>query len=271
MKRDVMKVCVILTVMSVVACGGAVDSGGLVNSGDSQGGIIGAEDSDSGQMSDAQVDGSADETSGEEGDVTVTVDDNDEVSEEGNDAATEMAAQEETLTDWLAGTFDTSAQEQTDRRFFNISLKGCRVDAPDFGDNVLYIEQASADSLTRPYRQRLYVISAGDDGTLTSVIYALNNPGDVIGLCDANDSVTFTEADVKLREGCEVYLEWMGDKFVGSTGGKACSSTLGGAAYATSEVEIEEDRITSWDRGYDADDVQVWGAEAGAYVFLRQD
>ena len=94
-----------------------------------------------------------------------------------------------------------------------------------------------------------------------------------MGICDSNGliAISFSPSDVERRDGCEVYLQWTGDAFAGSTEGKACSSTLGGAAYATSEVVIEVDRITSWDRGYDAGDVQVWGAEAGAYIFLRKE
>ena len=37
---------------------------------------------------------------------------------------------------------------------------------------------------------------------------------------------------------------------------------------ATSEVVVSPGRIESWDRGFDAEGAQVWGAEKGAYVFL---
>ena len=43
-----------------------------------------------------------------------------------------------------------------------------------------------------------------------------------------------------------------------------------GASYATSEVELREERITSWDRGYDGEGLQVWGATEGPYRFDRQ-
>ena len=47
-------------------------------------------------------------------------------------------------------------------------------------------------------------------------------------------------------------------------------STLRGATYAVSDVTLSATQILSWDRGYDAQDNQVWGAEAGPYEFLRQ-
>ncbi|MBK8230937.1 MAG: hypothetical protein IT349_04755 [Candidatus Eisenbacteria bacterium] len=57
--------------------------------------------------------------------------------------------------------------------------------------------------------------------------------------------------------------------YAGSTIGLDCESDLRGAAYATSEVSITKGGIVSWDRGFDASGVQVWGAERGGYRFLR--
>ena len=59
--------------------------------------------------------------------------------------------------------------------------------------------------------------------------------------------------------------------FEGGTQGTGCGSTLQGATYATSEVTVQQDLLLSWDRGFNDDDVQVWGATAGAYRFVRRD
>jgi len=59
------------------------------------------------------------------------------------------------------------------------------------------------------------------------------------------------------------------DTYEGSTEGNNCESDLRGAKYATSEVKISKDGIISWDRGYDAEGKQVWGAEKGGYIFKR--
>ena len=66
-------------------------------------------------------------------------------------------------------------------------------------------------------------------------------------------------------------LHWRNNAFVGATDDKACKNAWGKATYATSEVTLTPTEIRSWDRGYDADDVQVWGAVAGPYVFVRQE
>jgi len=57
--------------------------------------------------------------------------------------------------------------------------------------------------------------------------------------------------------------------FEGSTVGEGCGSSLRGAAYATSEVELWPTYLRTWDRGFDARGEQVWGATEGPYVFER--
>jgi hypothetical protein len=32
---------------------------------------------------------------------------------------------------------------------------------------------------------------------------------------------------------------------------------------------LQEDMMVSWDRGWNADDKQVWGAEKGGYEFVK--
>ena len=50
---------------------------------------------------------------------------------------------------------------------------------------------------------------------------------------------------------------------------KSCPSILYGANYTTSEVEIFNDKIISWDRGFDINNNQVWGATNGGYIFNK--
>jgi hypothetical protein len=78
--------------------------------------------------------------------------------------------------------------------------------------------------------------------------------------------------DLTLRQGCDIELRRVGpEAFAGATHGKECGSSLRGATYATSEVLITPDRVLSWDRGFDAQDRQVWGAEGAGYIFDKQD
>ena len=145
--------------------------------------------------------------------------------------------------------------------------------APTLGVEVLYVEQALAETPGEPYRQRLYVLETSETGEVTSRVFQARVAGSasrLTGLCALPDRVVdgglFEE-----RTGCAVVMRTEGDALVGGTVGTGCASTLEGATYATSDVRLTDTRITSWDRGYDASGGQVWGAVAGPYEFDRRE
>lgn len=174
------------------------------------------------------------------------------------------------LQERLSGVFDSSAQAATNPTYYDVTLTACEVDAGGLGEHVLYIEQAITSSLGAPYRQRLYVLSQDGD-TYVSSIYTLDDEASAVGLCAEDTLGVFTPQDVDLKPGCEVKMTWNGEAFEGGTDIGTCASDLNGSTYATSEVVITENRIDSWDRGYDENDNQVWGATAGGYVFDRKE
>ena len=123
----------------------------------------------------------------------------------------------------------------------------------------------------KPYRQRIYEIKRNSDSTFTSVIYKLPNDSLFVGAW--RDTSLFSDlkiSDLTRLDGCEVILKNVGKKhYLGSTDEKSCPSVLYGASYATSEVEILNDKIISLDRGFDIDDNQIWGATNGGYIFNK--
>jgi len=137
----------------------------------------------------------------------------------------------------------------------------------------LYVEQAVATSLERPYRQRVYHLVMPQGGLFISEVYEL--PGDPLRYAGAwrADSLLagLTPDQLVPRRGCGVHLQWLpqSGSYEGRTPGAGCASTLRGAAYATSEVKVTAEGLVSWDRGWDDHDLQVWGAEKGGYVFRR--
>jgi hypothetical protein len=137
----------------------------------------------------------------------------------------------------------------------------------------LYVEQAAAASLDRPYRQRVYHLVAESGGAIHSVVYKLpGNPIRYAGAWKETEPLAdLGRDDLTILQGCDMVLTRRKDgAFVGRTVGKRCSNTWGGASYATSEATITEEELTSWDRGYDADGRQVWGATAGGYVCKKE-
>ena len=180
-------------------------------------------------------------------------------------------AQLQELATWMTGSFSSSAQALADpENYFDIRLEM----APIWEDRAdgpwLYIEQAAATALERPYRQRIYRLAI-DGATIRSDVYTL--PGDALAYAGAWQEPerfhAFTPAELDLRSGCSIYLTLQGNAYMGSTRGNGCSSFLADAAYATSIVSIGPDILESWDRGFDASGQQVWGAEKGAYLFVR--
>jgi len=171
---------------------------------------------------------------------------------------------------WMTGDFDSYEQSQQQPAYYNITLRMKRI-WPDKADGYwMYIEQAMAGST--PYRQRVYRVVMADETTVGSEVYEFLNPSDEAGAvgawADPDPLGDLTPDDFELRDGCTVYMTRQDiDTFIGGTEGKDCESDLNGATYATSEVTLTIDQMRSWDRGYNADDQQVWGATAGPYIF----
>lgn len=169
----------------------------------------------------------------------------------------------------LLGRFDSGAQALSDPQYFSIRVEACRIEVPDLGPRVLYLEQSRTGM--SPYRQRLYVVERdGADDRAVSRVFELNTPSRYVGLCADVSRARITPDDVIERAGCAVHLTATGDRFEGGTVGRECESTLNGATYASSEVVLRANGFSSWDRGFDAADHQVWGATAGPYLFARR-
>ena len=169
----------------------------------------------------------------------------------------------------MQGSFNSELQSQQDSSYYNISLHMYPI-WKDKG-HFLYVEQALNSMQDQPYRQRVYEITRITDSTFSSAVYTLPNEKEWIGKWKNLKSFDqISKSDLILRDGCEVILKRL-DKnhYKGSTGENSCNSSLRGASYATSEVEITEGTIISWDRGMDRDGNQVWGAEKGGYIFNK--
>ena len=175
------------------------------------------------------------------------------------------------VAEMMTGSFSSEAQAAEDESYFDIRLEMVPIWTDRTDGPWLYVEQAAASALDRPYRQRVYHLAQNEAGNFVSTVYEFPEPLDHAGAWKEEAPLTsLSPDDLTLREGCAVVLSRVGDRhYSGSTVDKECLSSLRGASYATSEVIVTDAGIESWDRGYDAEDQQVWGAEAGAYVFVR--
>jgi len=177
----------------------------------------------------------------------------------------------DTLADYMTGSFSSAEQAKSDTNFSDIRLQQARI-WPNRTDGYwFYVEQAAAENLDRPYRQRVYHLFQKSDSLLQSTVYTLPNPSDFVGAWE-NPTVLaeLTPEDLTEREGCAIILKKYGNEaFVGSTESLRCDSKIGGASFATSIVLINATEIYSWDRGFDMEGNQVWGARTGGYIFKK--
>jgi hypothetical protein len=172
---------------------------------------------------------------------------------------------------YLTGVFSSGAQARTNANYFEVRLVVHPIWRERDDGPWLYVEQAMATALDRPYRQRIYHL-VPDVASVVSEVYELPDPAAAVG-CFKDDAplANLTPDDLLRRTGCEIVLVPVGaDEFQGSTIGDACPSALNGAHHATSQVVLRENVLESWDRGFDAAGQQVWGARDGAYVFERE-
>ncbi|MBX2947126.1 MAG: chromophore lyase CpcT/CpeT [Cyclobacteriaceae bacterium] len=171
------------------------------------------------------------------------------------------------LHSWMVGQFSSAEQAQRDSNFFDIRLGVYPIWKERTDGYWLYVEQASASSLDKPYRQRIYQLTLTNRG-IESIIYTFDNPLEFAG--QPHKVEALQRDKLTTRQGCEVVLKRKDKKtFVGGTVGKNCGSELRGASYATSEAVISSEGMTTLDMGFNANDEQVWGSTHGGYQFRK--
>ncbi len=179
----------------------------------------------------------------------------------------------EELTRFMVGSFSSAEQAREDpKHFFDIRLEVARIWKERTDGVWLYVEQAAAESIAKPYRQRVYRLTAGADGRFRSEIFSFkNDPLKHAGAWkQATPLAALSPEDLESRKGCAVLLVADGNGgYAGATQAQECESVLRGASYATTEVRVDGRGMVSWDRGYDLAGKQVWGATAGGYRFTR--
>lgn len=174
---------------------------------------------------------------------------------------------------WMSGRFSSETQSKSDTDFFSISLQMRPVWKQSATEKWLYVEQAMATDLKKPYRQRVYHLTLSGDSAILSTVYEIPGPARFVGGVQNPEMLkVLTKDSLISRQGCAITLKKINDEtFAGSTPGKECLSSLRKAKYATSKVQVTATGIESWDQGWDEKDVQVWGAKKGGYIFEKKE
>lgn len=171
----------------------------------------------------------------------------------------------------MVGAWSSAAQAGRDPAFRDVQLRI----APIWTDRQdacwLYVEQAMAQTPGQPYRQRVYRVQNGADGVESIVYRFQGDPLQWAGAWKTPHPLEQLSPDLMDPAfGCTVFLtrEAPG-RFKGGTRGQGCASTRDGAAWTSSDVELQGATLRTWDRGFNAAGTQVWGATSGPYEFIR--
>ena len=81
-----------------------------------------------------------------------------------------------TLAEYMTGSFSSEAQASADTNFYDIRLEMAHIWQDRVDGYWLYVEQAAASSLDKPYRQRIYQLTQVGDRLLKSTVYTFDDP-----------------------------------------------------------------------------------------------
>lgn len=177
----------------------------------------------------------------------------------------------EQLATTLAGSYTSAEQAQADTAYFDIELEMVRIWPKRKDGAWFYVEQATAEAKSKPYRQRVYHLQELNDSTFTSRILMIKGGASLFGAYREPVLLEHLSMDSLVAlEGCDITLHHRGAVYEGATAKGSCPSTRQGASYTTSEVVLAPGRMVSWDRGWDSEGVQAWGATKGGYIFIKR-
>ena len=173
----------------------------------------------------------------------------------------------------LIRPMDTTAQAEDNPRFIGVQMITCAIQITNPVNSqpsiYLYQEQALTESIESPYRQRFLQITLSTDATrVESRTYRPPTPETWTGLCQQTNPIVDAGALGDLV--CVVELRPSPLGYVGSTPDEGCPVNVRGAVRLTNIIVLHQDGMDTWDRGFDVNDVQVWGAESEPYQYRWQ-
>lgn len=177
-------------------------------------------------------------------------------------------AQVREVASYLVGTMDTSARAAIDRDAADVRMTTCPIRVADTNTIFLYQEQALSLNLDRPYRQRfLEIAPSADNLGVESMTYKPANPEAWIGLCDRPEVDRIVSVPDFGEKICTITLQKDEEGYWGSTPEEGCPTDYRGAVRVTNQVRLTETTMETWDRGFDAQGNQVWGAQDDSYQY----
>jgi CpeT/CpcT family (DUF1001) len=170
----------------------------------------------------------------------------------------------------LEGILSTAARAAANPKVANVTMTTCRIQVANApADSIyLYQEQAIVPSLDKPYRQRILEIRPSRASqTIRSRSFKLADQAKWVNFCDRpNRQIQPQDFPIVV---CAVFLKPTAEGFSGTTEATGCPANVRGAVMIRNRIRLHPHGMDTWDRGYDAQGKQVWGAGDEPYQFLR--
>lgn len=183
------------------------------------------------------------------------------------------------LASWMAGEFENRAQAKAEPVWYpHIRVWQRPVQLFDQGI-ALFLEQASALSLDRPYRQRLLHLSQSPTAAaITGQYYALTNPGEFQGASRDLERLRLLQLDSLERlPTCRLTIACQpgSQRFEAQAGEELCSFTYGGQQRFvqlgfTIRQSQGETELQVHEKGVDPSTGKgLWGALMGPFKLIK--
>ncbi len=194
------------------------------------------------------------------------------------------------LAEWFEGEFDNEEQRwfendprskvPEEEREIRVHTAHVRIDMPELGDHVFYVEEYRDNDPTKVFRQRLVTLNAragaptiemrqGFLDNAKELIGAARDPEKLAGL--TADAVKFMK-DLDPTSDCTVHWRRVGSQFHGAMGPKKCVFGEGERRrYSIHNLVLAEDYYWREDGSYYlASDEHAAGSRRGAYTQMRR-
>lgn len=190
------------------------------------------------------------------------------------EAERSLQDQAEDVAARLEGVMDTSAQAAANPKAPRVQMTTCRVQVTDAATTdspiFLYQEQAMADTVGKPYRQRfLHITPSRYSKMVQSVSFKPAAPASWIGLCSKPEVDRRLQTRALGQVVCRVFLRRSGNDYIGDTPADGCPANVRGAVRIKNHIVLYPNGMDTRDRGFDAKGQQVWGAKSDAYEFRK--
>ena len=176
------------------------------------------------------------------------------------------------IAELLPGGYSTSQQAAKDNYFLDLQLHIVHIDnKADSNGYWFYLETAFTSDSLHPYKQQVYHLLPYQLGMVKLLEYSIPNKEKyVTAWLKPAILNNIINDSLELKNNCAIVIKKLDNIFVGSTTGEGCLSTLRGAVFEATEIEISKKEFYIWNRGYNHKKEQVWGTKDSGYSFLKR-